>query len=143
MLRRPLRRRLSECPSCKNLSFLSTCLARATSRHVCFMSRQNGAIIAAATANSRRLSQQNPYKTCVSLVELGRTSPSFFSTFEKNPNKNRPQAWALCQKLRNRPRISILGVHIERVRPHRMKKQKDCQRCLLLGENSTRPLATS
>ena len=27
----------------------------------------------------------------------------------------------MSQKLRNRPRINILGVHIERVRPHRMK----------------------
>ena len=47
--------------------------------------------------------------------------PSFYSTVQKNTNKNHPQVWALCQKLRNRPRLNILGVHIERVRPHRMK----------------------
>ena len=45
----------------------------------------SGAIIAAATANSRRLSQQNPYKTCVSLVELGRTSRHFVVHFKKIP----------------------------------------------------------
>ena len=38
VLGRPLRRRLSECPSCK--SRLSMCLAHAASRHVCFMSLQ-------------------------------------------------------------------------------------------------------
>ena len=37
-LGRPLWRRLSECPSCK--SRLPMRLARATSRHVCFLSRQ-------------------------------------------------------------------------------------------------------
>ena len=46
--------------------------------------------IAAATANSRRLSQQNPYKTCVSLVELGRTSRDFIVHFEKIPTKKFP-----------------------------------------------------
>ena len=46
-----------------------------------------GAIIAAATANSRRLSQQNPYKTCVSLVELGRTSRHFIVHFKTIPTK--------------------------------------------------------
>ena len=56
-----------------------------------------GAIIAAATANSRRLSQQNPYKTCVSLVELGRTSRGFIVRFEKIPTKKAPQVWALCR----------------------------------------------
>ena len=51
-----------------------------------------GAIIAAATANSRRLSQQNPYKTCVSLlVELGRTSRDFIVHFEKIPTKKFPR----------------------------------------------------
>ena len=50
----------------------------------------SGAIIAAPTANSRRLSQQNPYKTCVSLVELGRTSRHFIVHFEKIPTKQFP-----------------------------------------------------
>ena len=52
-----------------------------------------GAIIAAATANSRRLSHQNPYKTCVSLVELGRTSRDFILVvhFEKIPTKKFPR----------------------------------------------------
>ena len=44
-------------------------------------------LIAAATANSRRLSQQNPYKTCVSLVELGRTSCHFIVHLKKIPTK--------------------------------------------------------
>jgi len=47
----------------------------------------SGAIIAVATANSRRLSQQNPYKTYVSLVELGRTSRHFAVHFKKIPTK--------------------------------------------------------
>jgi len=47
----------------------------------------SGAIIAAATANSRRLPQQNPYKTCVSLVELGRTSRHFIVHFKIIPTK--------------------------------------------------------
>ena len=48
----------------------------------------SGAIIAAATANSRRLSQQNPYKTCVSLIELGRTSRHFIVHLKKIPTKS-------------------------------------------------------
>ena len=51
----------------------------------------SGAIIAAVTANSRRLSQQNPFKTCVSLVELGRTSRHFIVHFEKIPTKKFPK----------------------------------------------------
>ena len=47
--------------------------------------------LARATANSRRLSQQNPYKTCVSLVELGRTSRHFIVHFEKIPTKKFPR----------------------------------------------------
>ena len=88
MLGRPLRRRLSKCPSCK--SGLSMCLARANSAYLFHVS-VSGAIIAAATANSRRLSQQNPYKTCVSLVELGRTSPHFIVHFEKISTKKFPR----------------------------------------------------
>ena len=48
----------------------------------------SGTIIAAASANSRRLSQQNLYKTCVSLVELGRTSRHFIVHFKKIPTKS-------------------------------------------------------
>ena len=51
----------------------------------------NGTIIAAATANSRRLSKQNPYKTRVSLVVLGRTSLDFMVHFEKIPTKKFPR----------------------------------------------------
>ena len=50
----------------------------------------SGAIIAAATAYSRRLTQQNPYKTCVLLVELGRTSRHFIVHVEKIPTKSSP-----------------------------------------------------
>ena len=57
---------------------LSACLFHVSAR---------GAIMAAASANSRRLSQQNPYKTCVSLVELGQTSRHFSVHFEKIPTK--------------------------------------------------------
>ena len=85
MLGRPLRRRLSECPRCKSrLSYVS----RARHLSAClFHVSASGAIIAAATANSRRLSQQNPYKTCVSLVELGRNSRHFIVHFKKIPTK--------------------------------------------------------
>ena len=57
----------------------------------------SGAIIAAATANSRRLS---PTKSLQNLCFIGRAwpnFPSFFSTFRKNPNKNHPQVRALCR----------------------------------------------
>ena len=53
-----------------------------------------GAIIAAATTNSRRLSQRNPYKTCVSFVELGQTSRYFILEvvhFEKIGTKMFPR----------------------------------------------------
>ena len=79
------------CLSVRAAKAVSQCvLARATSRHVCFMSAR-GAIIAAATANSRRSSQQNPYKTCVSFVELGRTSRHFIAHFEKKRTKKFPR----------------------------------------------------
>ena len=48
---------------CLSARHLSACL---------FHVSTSGAIKTAATANSRRLSQQNPYKTCVSLVELAK-----------------------------------------------------------------------
>ena len=54
---------------------------------VSFHVSARGAIMATASANSRRLSQQNPYKTCVSLVELGQTSRHFLVHFEKIPTK--------------------------------------------------------
>ena len=63
---------------CLGARHLSACL---------FHVSASGAIIAAATANSRRLSQQNPYETCVSLVELGQTSRHFLVHFEKIPTK--------------------------------------------------------
>ena len=47
----------------------------------------SGAIIAAATANLRRVSQQNPYKARVSLVELGRISGHLIQHFGKIPTK--------------------------------------------------------
>ena len=64
----------------------SLCVSRARHLSAClFHVSASGAIIAAATANSRRLSQQNPYITCVSLVELGRTSRHFVVHFKKIP----------------------------------------------------------
>ena len=75
-------------------------VSRARHLSACLFYVSSGAIIAAATvtANSWRLSQQNPYKTCVSLVELGRTSRHFIPVhLIKNLNKNHPQVWALCR----------------------------------------------
>ena len=60
-------------------SHLLTCLFHASS---------SGAIIAAAIANHRRLSQQNRYETRVSLIELGRISRNFRVHFEKIPTKS-------------------------------------------------------
>ena len=57
----------------------------------------SGAIIAAATANSRRLSQQNPYKTWCFIGRAWPNFPSFYSTFRKKNNKKVPQVWALCR----------------------------------------------
>ena len=51
----------------------------------------SGTIIAAAIANHRRLSQPNPYKSRVSLVELSRISGHFIVQFEKNPTKKFPR----------------------------------------------------
>ena len=85
----PLRRRLSECPSCK--SRLSTMCLSARHLSAClFHVSASGAILAAATANCRRLSQQNPYKTCVSLVELGRTSRHFIVHSKKSQPNSSP-----------------------------------------------------
>ena len=84
MLGRRVRRRLSECPSCKSRLYVSR--ARHVSAILFYVSAR-GAIIATATANSWRLSQQNPYKTCASLVELGRTSRHFIVHFKKIPTK--------------------------------------------------------
>ena len=61
---------------------LSACLFHVSAR---------GAIMAAASANSRRLSHQNPHKACVSLVELGQTSRHFLVHFEKIPTKKFPR----------------------------------------------------
>ena len=89
------------CLSVRPAKAVSLCvLTRATSRHVCFMSA-SGAIIAAATANSRRLSQRNTYKTCVSLVELGRTSRHFIVHFEKIPTKKFPR-YGRCAQTKQR-----------------------------------------
>ena len=66
---------------------LSTCLSARHLSACLFDVSAIGAIIAAATANSRRLSQQNPYKTCVSLVELGQTSRHILVHFEKISTK--------------------------------------------------------
>jgi len=89
VLGRPLRRRLSWV---SELQKRSLCVSRARHLSAClFHVSASSAIIAAATVNSRRLSQQTPYKTCVSFVELGRTSRNFYSTFRKNPNKKVPE----------------------------------------------------
>ena len=58
------------------------CLARSLGMCLFHVSA-SGAIIAADAANSRRLSQQNPYKIYVLLVELGRTSRHFIVHLEK------------------------------------------------------------
>ena len=50
----------------------------------------SGAIMVAATAYSRRLSQQNPCKTCVLLVELCRTSRHLTVHLEKSQQKSSP-----------------------------------------------------
>ena len=47
--------------------------------------------VPAATGYHRRLSRRNPFKTRVSLVELGRISRRFYGAFRKSPNKNVPQ----------------------------------------------------
>ena len=71
---------------------VSLCVSRARHLSAClFHVSARGAIIAAATANSRLLSQQNPYKTCVSLVELGRTSRHFIVHFQKKTIKKFPR----------------------------------------------------
>ena len=85
VLGRPLRRRLSECPSCK--SRLSMCLARHLSACLFYVSA-SGAIIAAATANSRRLSQP---KSLQNLCFIGRAwpnFPSFYSSSKKCRQKS-------------------------------------------------------
>ena len=80
------------------------CLARAISACLFHVSA-SGAIITAATANSQRLSQQNPHKTWASLVELGRTSRHFIVHFEKIPTKKFPRytsrRCALLQPIRH------------------------------------------
>ena len=77
---------------------LSTCLSARHLSACLFDVSAIGAIIAAATANSRRLSQQNPYKTCVSLVELGQTSRHFIVHFEKIPTKKFPRYGRCARK---------------------------------------------
>ena len=105
MLGRPLRCRLSECPSCK--SRLSMCLSERHLSACLFHVSASGAIIAAATANSRRLSQQNPYKTCVSLVELGQTSRHFLAHFEKKTTKKFPRYGRCASIPDSSPRIEL------------------------------------
>ena len=85
VLGRPLRRRLSWVSELQK--WLSMCLARHLSACLFHVSA-SGAIIAAATANHRRLSQQNHYKTRVSLIVLGRISRHFVIHFAKIPTKS-------------------------------------------------------
>ena len=85
---------------CLSARHLSACL---------FHVSASGAIIAAATANSRRSSQQNPYKTRVSLVELGRTSRHFIVHFEKIPTKKFPRYGRCAARM-----LSIIHAEIER-----------------------------
>ena len=84
MLIRPLRRRLSESPSCKRN--LSMCLLRATSRHVRFMSRQASPFV--------------PTKSLQNACFIGRAwpnFPAFCTTFRNKTNKKVAQVWALCR----------------------------------------------
>ena len=60
---------------------LSACLFNVSARD---------AMIAATAAISRRLSQQKPYKTCVSLDELGRTSRHFIVHLKESQQKRSP-----------------------------------------------------
>ena len=72
------------CLSVRAAKAVSLCVSRDLS--ACFFHVSAcGAIIAVATTNSRRLSQQNLYKTCISLVELGRTPRRFIVHFEIIP----------------------------------------------------------
>ena len=70
-------------------------MSRARHLSAClFYVSASGAIIAAATANSRVCPNKIP------TIFIGRAwpnFPSFYSTFQKNPNKNHPQVWALCR----------------------------------------------
>ena len=69
-----------------------------------------GAIIAAATANSRRLSQQNPFKTCVRFI--GRASPnlsSVYSTFRKNHRKMFPRYWPAFVPTKSLQKLCFIG----------------------------------
>ena len=79
------------CLSVRAAKAVSMCLSARHLSACLFHVSVSGAIIAAATANSRRLSQQNPYKTCVSLVELDRTSRHFLVHFENIPTKTFPR----------------------------------------------------
>ena len=74
----PLQRRLSERPSCKSDLSLSHAPPLGMSRV-----SVSGAIIAAATPNHRRLSQQNPAELGFQLVELGRISRHFVELKKK------------------------------------------------------------
>ena len=84
------------CLSVRAAKAVSMCLSARHLSACLFHVSASGATIAAATANSRRLSQQNPYTTLCFIGRVWPNFPSFDSTFRKNPNKKVPQVWALC-----------------------------------------------
>ena len=79
------------CLSVRAAQAVSLCVSRGPPLGMFVSCLACGAIIAAATANRRRLFRQNPYKTCISLVELGRASRDFLVHFEKIPTKKFPR----------------------------------------------------
>ena len=83
------------CLNVRAAKAVSMCLARATSRHVCFMSRQAARSLRPLPPIAGVCLNKIPTKLVFhwsSLAEL----PSFYSTFQNNTNKNHPQVWALC-----------------------------------------------
>ena len=73
---------------CLSARHLSACLCHVSA---------SGAITAAATANSRRLSQQNPYKNLCFIGRAWPNFPSFYSTFrKKSQQKSSPRYRRVC-----------------------------------------------
>ena len=84
-----------DCLSVRAAKAVSLCLARVTSRHVLCHVSASGQIIAPPPITDV-CSQQTPYKTRVSLVELGRISRYFMEHFEKIRAKMFLRCRVLC-----------------------------------------------
>ena len=83
------------CLRVRDAKAICLCVSRATSRYVCFMSRQ--------AARSQRPPPpiagvvQTKYLQNLCLIGRAWTNfPSFCSTFWRNPSKNVPQVWSTC-----------------------------------------------